>query len=151
MDPSYRHEMAYLIREEKRLEEELETLREEFSTWKRRVALAEEKGHPELAAQATERVDELRTRGHATREELELIASKKRLLIRQARRPDGSEVARAEAMLEEVRQGGLIDPDEASLEEEFRRLARGESSEAPRSSQPPSEGGVPPLEEDDNP
>lgn len=151
MDPSYRHEMAYLIREEKRLEEDLEKLREEFATWKRRVALAQEKGHPELAAQATERVDELRTRGHAAREELELIAAKKRLLIRQARRPDGVEVARAEAMLEEVRQGGLIDPDEASLEEEFRRLARGQSQESSRSSDPPTGSGAAPLEEDDNP
>ncbi|RAL22135.1 hypothetical protein DL240_09780 [Lujinxingia litoralis] len=140
MDASYHPEMAYLIREEKRVEAELEQLRDEFATWKRRVVLAQEKGHAELAAQATERVDALRARGHATREELELLQAKKRLLIRQARRPDGAEVERAEALLEQVRQGGLIDPDEASLEEEFERLARGQDSAAPG-----------PLEEDDNP
>lgn len=138
MDPSYRHEMAYLIREEKRLEEDLEKLREEFATWKRRVTLAEEKGQPELAAQALERVDELRQKGHAAKEELGLLQAKKRLVIRAARQPDGAEVARAEALLEDVRQGGLIDPDEASLEAEFARLARGE-------------GGPSTLEEDDEP
>lgn len=125
MDPVLHAEMALLVQREKKLEEERKTLLEEITLWRRRVELAKEKGMTDLAKEASERVKQLAERGRAVDLELDVIEMDKSMLRKQSRRPDGREVERAEALLESFRQGGLVDPDEASLEREFRELAAG--------------------------
>lgn len=125
MDPVLHAEMALLVQREKKLEEERKALLEEITLWRRRVELAKEKGMTDLAREASERVNQLAERGRAVDLELDVIEMDKSMLRKQSRRPDGREVERAEALLESFRQGGLVDPDEASLEREFRELAAG--------------------------
>lgn len=125
MDPVLHAEMALLVQREKKLEEERKTLLEEITLWRRRVELAKDKGMTDLAGEASERVKQLAERGRAVDLELDVIEMDKSMLRKQSRRPDGREVERAEALLESFRQGGLVDPDEASLEREFRELAAG--------------------------
>ncbi len=125
MDPVLHAEMALLVQREKKLEEERKALLEEITLWRRRVELAKDKGMTDLAGEASERVKQLAERGRAVDLELDVIEMDKSMLRKQSRRPDGREVERAEALLESFRQGGLVDPDEASLEREFRELAAG--------------------------
>lgn len=125
MDPVLHAEMALLVQREKKLEEEQKALLEEITLWRRRVELAKDKGMTDLAGEASERVKQLAERGRAVDLELDVIEMDKSMLRKQSRRPDGREVERAEALLESFRQGGLVDPDEASLEREFRELAAG--------------------------
>lgn len=120
----YHAEMAYLIRQEKELEAKLHELRKEFGTWKERIELAHRLGRQELAAQAEERVAQIRQDGLELRDELRLLVEKKRLLRQESRRPTGHEVDRAQALLDAFRDSGLVDPDEASLEREFEELSK---------------------------
>jgi phage shock protein A len=115
--------MTYLIQEEKRFEEKLAELTEELEVWKKRVQLAEKKGMPDLADEARERARKLMTEFKEAEVKLETLQHEKKMLRKDARRPTGEEVARAEAMLERLRQSGIVDPDEAALEREFDDLA----------------------------
>ncbi len=123
MDPLIHAEMALLVQREKKLEQEKAALLEEMSVWGRRVELAKTRGMAELAQEASERVKQISERGRAVSLELEVIEMEKSILRKENRRPDGKEVARAEALLESFRQSGLVDPEEASLERELRELA----------------------------
>ncbi|MBA2661711.1 MAG: hypothetical protein H0U74_05410 [Bradymonadaceae bacterium] len=126
MDAVIREEMTLLVQREKKLEQEKQSLENELPTWQQRVRLAEEKGISELADQARERFVQLRARHKEVGFELEVIAMDKSVLRRRSRQPSGQEVERAEALLESFRQSGLVDPDEAALESEFRELQKAE-------------------------
>lgn len=140
MTNAHHAEMTHLIRREKELERKLEKLRDDFGTWTDRVELAQKTGRDELARRARQRVEQLRAEGRDLRRELKLLVAKKRMVRREHRRPTGNEVRRAEALLESFRQSGLVDPDEAALEEEFDQLRRGESA-------PPTDDAVPTSDE----
>lgn len=123
VNPGIHAEMANLIQREKDLEEKLDELEKEIPVWKNRVKLARDKGMEELAAEAGQRADELDAKAKKYAAELDSIEQQKEMLRYEARRPSGREVERAEAMVESVRLGGLVDPDEAALEREFDDLA----------------------------
>ena len=91
--------------------------------WKKRVHLAKEKGMSDLAEEARERVRSLVTDVKEAAVKLETLQHEKEMLRKDARRPTGEEVARSEAMLERLRQSGIVDPDEAALEREFDEMA----------------------------
>lgn len=122
-DAGLHAQMTYLIQEEKRYEEKLAELTEKLELWKKRVQLAEEKGMPDLADEARERARKLMTEFKEAEVKLDTLQYEKKQLRKDARRPTGEEVARAEAMLERLRQSGIVDPDEAALEREFDDLA----------------------------
>lgn len=112
VDPGIHAEMTILIQREKELEREIEELEtDEIPLWTKRVALAEDKGLSELADQARERVVELKSRLAKARSEVDSIDMHKSMLRHESRRPSGNEVERAEALLEQVRLAGLVDPD----------------------------------------
>lgn len=114
--------MTDLVRRAKELEREREKIAKELPVWSRRVELAREKGMDELAEQARQRHDDLQARRDEIRTKLDVIGQEKDMLRYQSKRPSGREVERAEAMVEQVRQGGLIDPDEAKMERELDEL-----------------------------
>lgn len=129
VNPGIHAEMALLIHREKELEEELDKLTGEIPVWKKRVKLARDKGMDELAGEALQRARELDARARSCASELESIEQQKQMLRYEARRPSGKEVERSEALLESVRLGGLVDPDEASLDREFKELAAREATD----------------------
>lgn len=122
IDPFIQAQMTDLMRRQKAYEEERAQILVDGPMWKKRVELAESKGLTDLARQATEKLEALRARNRELKFELDKIDQEKDILRYQARRPSGEEVERAEHMLEQVRQGGLIDPDKASLERELDEL-----------------------------
>lgn len=122
IDPVIQAQMTDLMRRQKAYEEERAQILVDGPVWKKRVELAESKGLSDLAQQASEKLEALRVRNREIKFELDKIDQEKDMLRYQARRPSGEEVARAEHMLEQVRQGGLIDPDKASLERELDEL-----------------------------
>ncbi len=122
IDPVIQAQMTDLMMRKKRLEEELAQVRVEGPKWRQRVELAQNKGLTDLASQASEKLEELRAKNRELKFELEKIDQERDVLRYQARRPSGEEVDRAERMLEEVRMGGLIDPDKASMERELNDL-----------------------------
>jgi len=112
VDPVIHAEMTILIRREKELEEEIAELEnEELPLWKKRVSLAEQKGMGDLADEARVRLRELMTKLAKHKTELDSIDMQKSMLRKQSKRPSGREVDRAEALLEQVRAAGLVDPD----------------------------------------
>lgn len=112
VDPVIHAEMTMLIRREKELEEEIAELEgEELPLWQKRVGLAEQKGMPDLADEARGRVRELMAKVDKNKRELDSIDMQKSMLRKQSKRPSGREVERAEALLEQVRAAGLVDPD----------------------------------------
>lgn len=115
IDPYNHAQMTNMVMQIKELERELEKIREELPTWKKRVFLAEDKGMHELAAQAEAKVEQMRARGRQVKLELETLEMEKDMLRKQNRMPQGHEVEQAEAMVEQVRMGGLVDPDAAEL------------------------------------
>jgi phage shock protein A len=124
MDPVIHAKMTALVREENDLKEEADKLDDEIPLWEGRVKLANDKGMSDLARQASERVDELKARKAEIKTKLDVIKMDKDMLRYESKRPSGDEVRRAEAMVESVRLGGLIDPDEASLERELKDLEK---------------------------
>lgn len=120
MDPVVHARMTMIIQEEKKLGEEKQKLVLEIPVWERRVTLATQKGMTELAGEASQRVGELKTRIKEIDLKLETMQMDKDMLRYESRRPSGREVERAEAMLEQVRLGGLVDPD--SKDQEFKDL-----------------------------
>lgn len=129
VNPGIHAEMAVLIQQEKELEEKLEKIEKEVPVWKKRVRLAREKGMDDLAAEALDRARELEAKARKFSTELDSIEQRKKMLRFEARRPSGKEVERSEALLESVRMGGLVDPDEASLDREFKELAAKEATD----------------------
>lgn len=111
VDPVVHAKMTMLIQQEKKLKEELDELEKEIPVWEKRIELARQKGMPDLARQAKERVEQLAARKAAISQEFDVIDMDKGMLRYEARRPSGVEVQRAEAMLDAVRLGGLVDPD----------------------------------------
>jgi len=120
MDPVVHARMTMIIQEEKKLGEEKQKIILEIPVWERRVTLATQKGMTELAGEASQRVGELKTRIKEIDLKLETMQMDKDMLRYESRRPSGREVERAEAMLEQVRLGGLVDPD--SKDKEFKEL-----------------------------
>jgi hypothetical protein len=118
VDPGIHAEMTILIRREKELEEQIQDLQnEEIPLWTQRVGLAEEKGMGELADEARGRLRELQAKAQQAQAELDSIDMHKSMLRHESRRPGGQEVARAEALLEQVRLAGLVDPDQKDWDE----------------------------------
>lgn len=133
VDPLIHAQMAQIIQDEKDLLEQKRKLEgEEIPLWKKRVALAREKGRDDLAEQAKTRARELMLKLGEIEIELESLADKKKNLRYQSRRPTGDAVRRAEAMVQSVRDGGLINPDEAALERKIRELANSNASTGAR-------------------
>lgn len=126
MDPLIHAEMAMLIQQEKKLQEEIAALREELPVWQKRIRLAEERGMAELADQARDRLRQIKDRAVEIQYELDTIDLDKSRLRKENRRPTGQEVRRAEALLDSFRQMG-IDPDRAMLERELEKLGRNTS------------------------
>lgn len=122
IDPVLQAQMTNLIMREKDLEKELAQLAKDVPMWTKRVELARSKGMSDLARQAAEKAAELTRRRAEVQTELDVIDQEKGMLRYQAKRPSGVEVARAEMMLEEVRLGGLVDPDKAQMERELDEL-----------------------------
>ena len=121
-DPVLREQMTQLVMRAKELDTERAKLTKEHPVWERRVELARDKGMTDLAREAAERRDQIGARLRKIEADLEIIDEEKRQLRYQARRPSGREVERAQAMVERVREGGLIDVDEATLERELAEL-----------------------------
>lgn len=119
LDPVIHAHMTYLVQREKKARERANGLEEEIELWKKRVRLAEDKGMPDLADEARQRARRLIADRRELDVQLETIATEKRMLIKESRRPSGEEVARAEAILQHWKEIGLVDPDEAVLEREF--------------------------------
>lgn len=119
IDPVIHAHMTYLVQQQKKARERADGLEEEIELWKKRVRLAEDKGMPDLADEARQRARQLIAERRELEDKLDLMATEKRMLIKESRRPSGDEVARAEALLERWKESGLVDPDEAVLEREF--------------------------------
>ena len=122
-------EMTYLVRREKELERKLEQLRDDFGTWKERVELAKKAGRDELVNKARERIDDLRFEAKQIRSELKEIVEQKKELRMESRRPTGEETRRAEALLKSFKESGLVDPDEAQLEQDIKEAAKHDDAE----------------------
>ncbi len=116
MDPVLHAEMTQLLRDEKEYVEERTTLVRDFPTWKKRVELATNKGMLELAEEAQGRVDEMHLRISEIDIELEMIEDKKKHLRYESKRPSGEELRRSSALLNAMKEGGLIDPLEMEIE-----------------------------------
>ena len=124
IDAVIQAQMTDLMVRKGRAEQELAQVRVDGPVWKKRVELARAKAMEELAEQAEEKLEALRQRSRELKLELEEIDRERDALRYQAKRPSGEEVRRARAMVEQVRQGGLIDPDRAGLERELEELTR---------------------------
>ena len=124
MDPVLHAEMTQLVTDEKDYTNERADLVKDFPTWKKRVVLAAEKGMAELAQEAEARVEEMRLRISEIDIELEMIEDKKKRLRYESQRPSGDELRRSTALLNSMKEGGVIDPDEVALEMEFENLAK---------------------------
>lgn len=111
VDPVVHAKMTMLKQQEKKLNDELDGLEKEIPLWQGRVELATQKGMADLARQAGVRVQELQERRAEIAREFEVLEMDKGMLRYEARRPSGIELQRSEAMLDEVRLGGLVDPD----------------------------------------
>lgn len=122
MDPVLHAQMTALMKRKKELEGERAQLDKDLPLWQKRVELARSKGMSDLARQAQEKLDELRRKDAENRTQFDIIDQEKDMLRYQARRPSGEEVARAEHMLDQVRMGGLVDPDKAKMERELNDL-----------------------------
>ena len=123
MDPVLHAEMTQLVSDEKDYTIERADLVKDFPTWKKRVALATDKGMHELAEEAKNRVEEMRLRISEIDIELEMIEDKKKRLRYESQRPSGDELRRSTALLNSMK-GGIVDPDEVALEMEFENLAK---------------------------
>lgn len=131
VDPGIHAEMTILIRREKELEEQVKELNDaEIPLWIKRVRLAEEKGMSELADEARGRVRELKARLDKAKAEIDSIDMQKSMLRHESRRPKGHEVDRAEALLEQVRMAGLVDPDRGEWDKLEKQHALKEASDA---------------------
>ena len=119
IDPVIREQMIDIITRVKKLQQEQERITQELTLWQGRVTLAREKGRPELAEQAEERVSTLQAKFAQVSTDIDFVNQERDVLRGQARRPSGVEVARAEAMAEQVRLGGLVDPDREDFEFDF--------------------------------
>lgn len=118
VDPGIHAEMTILVKREKELHELIETFeKEELPLWNKRVKLAEQKGMLELASEAEQRVRQLEQKLSEAELELDSIAMQKSMLRKESRRPTGQEVARSEALLEQIRMTGLVDPDRKDWED----------------------------------
>lgn len=122
VDPVIHAKMTMLVQDENDLEEEASKLNDELPIWESRILLATKKGMDDLAAQATQRVAEMKARKQEIKVKLEVIDMEKGMLRYESRRPSGNEVERAEALLESIQAAGLVDPEEARLERELAEL-----------------------------
>lgn len=123
IDASLHAQMTHFVMREKELQKELLKLQEDLPLWTKRVSLARQHGKDDLADQAQEKLSELQSKESAMRLELETIEMEKDMLRKQSRRPkDSPEVARAEAALEQIRMGGLVDPDRTDIERELEQM-----------------------------
>lgn len=123
MDNIHHAEMTHLVRREKELERKFEEMRDEYQEWEERIELAQKADRPELVDKAKQRVEKLRIESRQIRSELREIADKKKELRKESKMPTGEETRRAQALLESFRQSGLVDPDEAQLEQEIEDAA----------------------------
>ncbi len=119
IDPVIHAHMTYLVQQEKKARERADGLEDEIELWKKRVRLAEDKGMPDLADEARQRTRQLIAERRELEDKLDIMATEKRMLIKESRMPSGEEVERAEALLQRWKESGLVDPDEAVLEREF--------------------------------
>ena len=134
MDPGIREELKQVVMRMKMLQREREQLLKDKELWTTRVHLATSKGLSDLAAQAQAKADDVEAK--LTRNQLDLhqFEIEKDRLRYQSKRPSGQEVARSQAMLERVREGGLIDPDKAQLDRELEELVEFDFSDTKKPS-----------------
>lgn len=124
MDPVIHAEMTFLLKDEREYTDERATLVKDFPIWKKRVTLATSKSMFDLATEAEARVEEMRLRISEIDIELAMIEEKKKALRYESKRPSGDELRRSNALLNAMKEGGVVDPDEIALEMEFEKLAK---------------------------
>ena len=108
---------AYLVKEENRLEQELETARADVQKWVKRSKLAFKKGKLELGREAKERAIQAKQVFDSTQQELTTIKLKKADLRRRNAFTDESEtIIQAEVLVEQFRMMG-ISPEESEANE----------------------------------
>lgn len=134
MDPVLHSEMTQLVTDEKEYTKERAELVKDFPTWKKRVELATNKGMLELAEEAKVRVEEMRLRISEIDIELEMIEDNKKRLRYESQRPSGDELRRSTALLNSMKEGGVVDPDEVALEMKFENLAKSKNKSNAESS-----------------
>ena len=123
MDPVIHAEMTLLLKDEREFTEERVSLVKDLPIWKKRVELAENKSMFDLAEEAGARIETMRLRISEIDIELEMIEEKKKALRYESRRPSGDELRRSTALLNAMKEGGVVDPDEVALDMEFEKLA----------------------------
>lgn len=113
---------AYLVKEENRLEEELETARSQAQKWVKRSKLAFKKGELELGREAKERALQAKQTFDSTKQELTTVKLKKADLRRRNAVTDETEtIIRAEVLVEQFRMMG-ISPEESETNEIVGRM-----------------------------
>ncbi len=123
--PNIHHaEMTLLVKREKELQRKLESLRDDFGTWKERVELAKDAGRDELAEKALGRIQSLRGEARSIKSELQDIVEQKKELRKESKMPTGQENRRAEALLRSFKESGLVDPDEAQLQADIEEASK---------------------------
>ncbi len=135
-------EMALLIRREKELEKELNELAIALKTWRDRIQMAADAGRDELADQARAKLEEIKTEALMQRQELQSVQDKKKKLRRQSRRPSGQEVRRSKAILDGFRESGLVDPEEAEMDDLAKETRAQQDLDALKSQMDPSSTGA---------
>ena len=113
---------AYLVKEENRLEEELEAARADVQKWVKRSKLAFKKGESELGREAKERAIQAKQAFDSMQQELTTIKLKKADLRRRNAFTDESEaIIHAEVLVEQFRMMG-ISPEESEANEIASRM-----------------------------
>lgn len=119
IDEGTQAELAFLIRDEKKAQEDVDEAREEVMLWVKRGKLAVKAGKPDLARQAKAQAIEAKQVFDEAQARLESIGFKKKSVIKRSRGVDGIDIARtesAEGLVEQFRQRG-ISPEEQETKE----------------------------------
>jgi|GEM_PF-4033199 len=119
IDEGTQAELAFLIRDEKQAQEDVENAREEVLLWIKRGKLAVRAGKPDLARQAKAQAVEAKITFDEAQARLESIGYKKKSVIKRSRGVDAQDMARtesAEGLVEQFRLRG-ISPEEQETKE----------------------------------
>ena len=119
IDEGTQAELAFLIRDEKQAQEDVDEARKEVMLWVKRGKLAVRAGKPDLAQQAKAQAVEAKQAFDEAQARLESIGYKKKSVIKRSRGVDAEDIARtasAEGLVEQFRLRG-ISPEEQETKE----------------------------------
>ncbi len=125
IDDSERAAMQGLLMEQKRLEGLLTDAEEDIALWSKRVDLATQHGEEALAQESRVRLNRAKAEAADTRLHLEHLDNEKDILRHDTHRPEGTETAQAEALLDDFHAMG-IHPEEHELNEISREQEAGD-------------------------